>query len=617
MDLLDGQFRLLDILPSPRTSEKLVCRIHHCYFHDHPTYAAISYAWGDRRDTAKISLITRSDFATNHAECKVITVTSSLRDALMALRHPKKRVKVWVDALSIDQSNVDELSRQVQNMDRIYQNATRVAIWLGPSSHNSALAITTLRQIGADTDFLGTASNIRTLATSTPREAIAAIVDLFERNYWKRLWVVQEVFYAQITVLYCGNERVGWDEILQAITLFGTPQWKQAINEIYSPGSNLGRGSQSQYSFAQVLATQGPQSLLHRQTIHQMPAPITIMRQTRSKLAARPQDKVLGVLSLLGENIRSSLPPDFTLIPKEAFAEVVTSIIRDTGSLDIICEAIRYPFHQDVFALPSWVADWSHVPDVSSLAATILDHRGPFKASRDLKWEGWETKNRSGVSTQSRDDLPIDIFPLGTVTARGMAVGTLGRLNNYLMAFLEWRHLFMDKFGDEEKNLRQAFCRTLCLGDVPSSIDLGFGSRTLEDEEWAVISYFLFATFLSKRLGGIPLDQTLQSHCKLEYEMKQSRAREVVQRYFGDRMMGRCFCVLGGEETSKRIGMGTGYIGIGDLVAVAHGCSTPIVLRPTDQGKYVFVGDIYVDGYMDGEAIYELRFVKGLNVVLC
>jgi hypothetical protein len=45
---------------------------------------------------------------------------------------------------------------------------------------------------------------------------------------------------------------------------------------------------------------------------------------------------------------------------------------------------------------------------------------------------------------------------------------------------------------------------------------------------------------------------------------------------------------------------------IGDLVAIVFGCSTPLVVRP--KGNYFqVVGEAYVQGMMDGEAIELLK----------
>ena len=52
------------------------------------------------------------------------------------------------------------------------------------------------------------------------------------------------------------------------------------------------------------------------------------------------------------------------------------------------------------------------------------------------------------------------------------------------------------------------------------------------------------------------------------------------------------------------MGMGTGFMDPDDIMCVPFGSSTPVLLRPEgDSGEYRFVGDVYVDGYMDGKAM--------------
>jgi hypothetical protein len=54
-----------------------------------------------------------------------------------------------------------------------------------------------------------------------------------------------------------------------------------------------------------------------------------------------------------------------------------------------------------------------------------------------------------------------------------------------------------------------------------------------------------------------------------------------------------------------------GYIGMavsnarhGDLIVIAFGSSVPLILRPAIQDNtYIFVGESYIHGVMDGEAI--------------
>ena len=50
------------------------------------------------------------------------------------------------------------------------------------------------------------------------------------------------------------------------------------------------------------------------------------------------------------------------------------------------------------------------------------------------------------------------------------------------------------------------------------------------------------------------------------------------------------------------LGLAPDEVEVGDTVAVILGCNFPVLLRPFDNG-YKYVGECYVDGVMDGEAI--------------
>jgi hypothetical protein len=62
---------------------------------------------------------------------KQMYITFNLEGALQILRDEKISIRLWIDALCIDQSNMEERSEQVKSMARIYSQASRVVIWLG------------------------------------------------------------------------------------------------------------------------------------------------------------------------------------------------------------------------------------------------------------------------------------------------------------------------------------------------------------------------------------------------------------------------------------------------------------------------------------------------------
>lgn len=63
-----------------------------------------------------------------------------------------------------------------------------------------------------------------------------------------------------------------------------------------------------------------------------------------------------------------------------------------------------------------------------------------------------------------------------------------------------------------------------------------------------------------------------------------------------------------------------GYLGMaasrtqkGDLVVVLFGCNIPVILREGGEGNFEFVGECYVDGFMDGEAMVLINGESGLK----
>lgn len=111
---------------------------------DPPIYKALSYTWGDIN--SKKSLIL------NGATC---LITKNLDVALRHLQHEDSPEPLWVDSLCINQEDNDEKSEQVQRMKSIYESASKVIVWLGPSANNSDLVMNFLAELGKQACELG------------------------------------------------------------------------------------------------------------------------------------------------------------------------------------------------------------------------------------------------------------------------------------------------------------------------------------------------------------------------------------------------------------------------------------------------------------------------------
>jgi hypothetical protein len=103
-----------------------------------PPYVALSYTWGDPKDTLAI-----------HVNNNVMHVTRNLHSALLHLRLDCSRT-LWVDAVCIDQQNNVEKSDQVQLMREIYHRAIHVTVWLGPSDDTSDGVMDYLNMLGEE-----------------------------------------------------------------------------------------------------------------------------------------------------------------------------------------------------------------------------------------------------------------------------------------------------------------------------------------------------------------------------------------------------------------------------------------------------------------------------------
>ena len=68
--------------------------------------------------------------------------------------------------------------------------------------------------------------------------------------------------------------------------------------------------------------------------------------------------------------------------------------------------------------------------------------------------------------------------------------------------------------------------------------------------------------------------------------------------------------------TKGYMGLGPQCVEKGDKICIIYGCGTPFLLRPiTDKSDYQLVGECYVDGLMDGEALH-LDLLKSQDIRL-
>ncbi|KAM0286185.1 hypothetical protein ACHAO9_008400 [Fusarium lateritium] len=414
LPLQNNTIRLVKILPG---QEPLIqCEIVHATLGQNtPSYTALSYAWGDPRDSLEIDV-----------DGAYVRVAVSLHGALHALRQNRLSTLVWADALCINQEDKVERGLQVRLMPRIYSDAMYVTIWLGPEENNSTRAVKYLERIAtASTEVFGSIDVSQLLAAGIANGDILAVVSLFTREYWRRLWVVQEIFNAKCIYVYCGPAILPWESYRRASELFSQRRNELTFNNKYHDKIRLAT-SPDHFSSEQILIHQGPASLPNlRLLMSNGEEPLLqILRTCRRKLASDPRDKLYGILGVLPKGIRDHFRVDYGLSVKEVYTGIVRFLLKETERLDIICEAIHFPIHSSSINLPTFVPDWSHIPQTSAIG-----FKYGFSASGETKaiWEFLDNR---------LNKLKISALEVDVVKEKGVGVGTLCVLGDYLMAWL-------------------------------------------------------------------------------------------------------------------------------------------------------------------------------------
>ncbi|EHK27153.1 uncharacterized protein TRIVIDRAFT_138489, partial [Trichoderma virens Gv29-8] len=173
------QIRLFELYPSINGSD-IKGSFHYVELSANLEYVALSYTWGDEATYGEIQV----DDGMN------IPIRENLWQFLRLQSSSLSESKFyWIDAICINQSDVNERNHQVGLMRQIYTNATAVYVWLGCESSNSNLAMDYITE-KASKKLKAKGLGFRPIWSEQEGEAL---VELCERPYWRRMWIIQEI----------------------------------------------------------------------------------------------------------------------------------------------------------------------------------------------------------------------------------------------------------------------------------------------------------------------------------------------------------------------------------------------------------------------------------------
>ncbi|KAI1775463.1 HET-domain-containing protein [Hypoxylon cercidicola] len=339
------EIRVLSLLPGS-FEEPLRVSVGIRSLNSGPIYNALSYVWGDpatARNPGNTISIDGSDFP----------VTANLLAALRSLRplvSAADPIALWVDAVCINQADLDERGQQVSMMRDIYASAEQVIIWLGEEDDETSLVFDTLSVLATQSHRQGDEQDKELLDAT--RLCSGFFSGLADRRPWlSRVWIIQELAMAKgDPLVVCGRKSITWSTLMKAskyvfrkvFTEIGMVRRKPRSNNNQStPGNSKGEdGSASEEEDEDVevlgmlkidvlddlykaMKSQGGESLRK------------LLMISRTSEATDPRDKIYGLLGLLKPNASD---------PQSSSSPIVVDYHKPTAA--VYADAVAHIFAQ-------------------------------------------------------------------------------------------------------------------------------------------------------------------------------------------------------------------------------------------------------------------------------
>lgn len=220
LDIKQKEIRLLIVQPGLQDDPVHGTFKYACLSHSPiTTYETISYVWGDASVRGSIYL---------HGQ--PTDVPASTEAVLRRMRHKDQDRILWIDAVCINQTDLDERGNQVAMMAEIYGKTSCNLIWLGKDddgTNEQALQSISaiLKDMKIETNDLqeltrklyGTQGNWlwSTTGISTSVDWPSFLQYLASR-WFTRLWVVQEACLPAKSICYRGSSELPLEDVLRA-----------------------------------------------------------------------------------------------------------------------------------------------------------------------------------------------------------------------------------------------------------------------------------------------------------------------------------------------------------------------------------------------------------------
>jgi Heterokaryon incompatibility protein (HET) len=338
-------------------------------------YIALSYTWGDEKD--KLPILVNNER---------ILVTRNLENALEQLRDESNELNLWVDAVCINQQDDDEKSHQIQLMRDIYQKASGVSAWIGNSTPLSDQGMNFMTDIGkaaaeagilklrpADFEHWNDPTNypivrsIKDFVTTMTKYLdinipTSSLNDVYNREIFSCLWIVQEFSLATELTLICGKKKLPITYFAAINSFFAL--WLNSIEDMDQPEEKKLSLRAMGANFQFVVATKMVQNRRRYRSESGTPESLlqllvrshAVYSHPTGLHVTNPADRIYALLGMATDAQQLNIIPNYKKPYLQIYTDAAVALLTH-GNVDVlVLSQHRGDFNEE---RPSWVPDWS------------------------------------------------------------------------------------------------------------------------------------------------------------------------------------------------------------------------------------------------------------------
>ena len=646
------EIRIIDLHPGEPGDDLMVSISSAPLYSQH---VAISYVWGsDERphciNAAYATKIKGAHGDPNRVITRVAThptsflrITENLRSLLVSIRSKELYLPLWIDAISINQADTTEKTAQVKMMREIYYSATQTILYIGEADDEARRAFRTIEILYMMKDWPDEKIpfNLREVANlqspdDTPKQPQPQdysespwrpFINLFNRPWFTRTWIVQEIVLSPCGLLACGPDLLlPWDVLVTACQVIRRSKIAELDNQ--RPKISLALWMEPLRQFWKASRSRPLSSIsANANEMASQRHILTVLKHVRNYDATDFRDKIFALHGFTTNGARLGLEVDYSVSLTELYTRVAMAYSACTTSqpLAFLSLVDQSYYVQD---LPSWVADWRWRWRMNPIALKATPIRG---ASR---WEGTKRTAIQFPSLTKPVSLPLRVSISGCRAVTIRAVDEVKCDDWEARSHATEINRFPEPYPTTHLSYDEAFVRAV---NPRTPVDYQLEGHPRQETFWgykaglvrgkrrdrpvymgdiermAPTGVVHLVTVFSAEVGNILSLVKNEGEIRGETEPRYTQGQLYEKLPFHYKFYGSLPEQEGEVLNRNWFISEDGFMGLvpqlarkGDVVVHLFGGVPLYVLREKEDGVWGFLGEAFVYGLMDGEVEFDM-----------